>query len=251
MDDICELILEHIGVSIIITDAKGTILYVNPAFEESSGYLAHEVLGRNPRIFKSGIHPDGFYSTMWTTLLAGHAWRGLMCNKHKSGSLFFEQVLIVPVSHPDNKLFFAIKQDVSSFQEYQAKLQYLVENVDIGYVEFSYEGLIINFNPAAEAIFGWYKHEILGSRGALLVPDYLRGEIFKKFDEYREGQAGSLVLKNLTKAGEIIVCEWIITPLYAEGNLIALACFVKDITTSFQEREFLSDVIEVLKNTAL
>lgn len=73
--------------SMIITDAKGTILRVNSAFTALTGYSAEEVLGRNPRMLKSGRHDEAFYREMWDTLARTGSWHGEIWDRHKSGEI--------------------------------------------------------------------------------------------------------------------------------------------------------------------
>ena len=76
--------------TIIIADREGTIEYVNHAFEAMTGYTAEEVLGKTPRILKSGIKGAKHYQAMWKTILSGKVFRGEFVNKKKNGQLFYE-----------------------------------------------------------------------------------------------------------------------------------------------------------------
>ncbi|WP_172452470.1 PAS domain-containing protein [Chromatium okenii] len=68
--------VEQAQASIVISDAEGIVLYVNPYFSEITGYTKEEVIGNNPRVLKSGQHDATFYETMWKTLASGQSWRG-------------------------------------------------------------------------------------------------------------------------------------------------------------------------------
>jgi diguanylate cyclase (GGDEF)-like protein/PAS domain S-box-containing protein len=73
--------------SMIITDAKGTILRVNSAFTDLTGYSAGEVLGRNPSMLQSGRHDETFYREMWDTVARAGSWHGEIWDRHKSGEI--------------------------------------------------------------------------------------------------------------------------------------------------------------------
>ncbi|HEY3319089.1 MAG TPA: PAS domain S-box protein [Planctomycetota bacterium] len=100
---------------IVITDATGTILWVNQAFSEMTGYDAKEVIGQNPRILKSGKQEQKFYEDLWAVLRRGEVWRGELINRRKDGSFYHEEMTITPV--PDeqghNSYYVGIKQDIS------------------------------------------------------------------------------------------------------------------------------------------
>lgn len=102
--------------SIVITDPAGTIRYVNPAFERLTGYTRDEVVGRNPRLLKSGHQPPAFYEAMWQTLAAGRTWVSDLVNRRKDGSLFTEEAVISPVLAPDGTTsgYVAVKRDVTT-----------------------------------------------------------------------------------------------------------------------------------------
>jgi PAS domain S-box-containing protein len=101
--------------AIVITDSKGTILYVNPAFEKVTGYATSEAIGQNPRILKSGKHDDTFYGQMWDVLSQGKVWSGRITNKKKNGSLYEEEMSISPVFDSAGKItnYVAVKRDVT------------------------------------------------------------------------------------------------------------------------------------------
>lgn len=83
--------------TITITDRYGTIEYVNKAFEDITGYTSEEVVGKTPRILKSGIKGLEFYEALWKTILSGKVFKGEVVNKKKNGELFFEQKTISPI----------------------------------------------------------------------------------------------------------------------------------------------------------
>jgi len=105
--------------SIVITDQKGIIEFVNPKFSEISGFSAVEAIGQNPRFLSSGKTSLAFYNEMWTTILSGNTWRSEILNKKKSGELYWEDVIISPVLNEKNSIvnFIAIKNDITEKKE--------------------------------------------------------------------------------------------------------------------------------------
>ena len=77
--------IEQSPVSVVITDPKGNIQYVNSKFNEVTGYSMDEVLNQNPRLLKSGLQTDDFYKNLWDTILSGNVWQGEIHNKKKNG----------------------------------------------------------------------------------------------------------------------------------------------------------------------
>jgi PAS domain S-box-containing protein len=107
--------IEQAGEGVVVTDAEGTIEYVNPAFTRITGYGRAEALGQNPRILKSGRHDSKFYEEMWATILAGRTWHGEIVNQRKDGNLYTEEMTITPVRGAPGTTanFIAIKQDIT------------------------------------------------------------------------------------------------------------------------------------------
>jgi PAS domain S-box-containing protein len=107
--------VENSPATIVITDQRGRIEYVNPKFTEISGYLPEEAIGENPRILNSGIQPVELYRDLWNTILSGREWRGDFCNRKKNGDLHWEHASISPIRDKQGNIthFVAIKEDVT------------------------------------------------------------------------------------------------------------------------------------------
>lgn len=114
--------IEQNQTSVIITNAEGFIEYVNPYFCEISGYSNDEVLGKKPGILKSGNHGSDFYSNLWDTISLGKIWHGEICNRHKNGELFWEQVNISPIKDKAGKInhYVAVKIDITEKKKWEA-----------------------------------------------------------------------------------------------------------------------------------
>ncbi len=102
-------------VSVMITDTRGGIEYVNPRFEEISGYSFREIKGKNPRFLKSGYQTREFYRELWTTILDGKDWTGEFLNKKKNGELYWIQAVISPIIDDRGKVtnFVSIREDIT------------------------------------------------------------------------------------------------------------------------------------------
>ena len=80
-----------------ITDARGNMVYVNPAFEAVTGYRSDELIGKNPRILSSGKHDKVFWREVWNTISSGREWVGRLENRRKDGSPFYSELVISPI----------------------------------------------------------------------------------------------------------------------------------------------------------
>jgi len=120
--------IEQSGEVIVITDAKGIIQYVNPAFSKVTGYSREEAVGKKSGILKSGQHDESFYRELWKTLSSGKPWQGRFINKRKDGTLYTEEATLSPVFDATGKIvnYVAAQRDISerlrlSEQLYQAQ----------------------------------------------------------------------------------------------------------------------------------
>ncbi|MGY6528903.1 MAG: PAS domain-containing protein [Cyanobacterium sp.] len=101
---------------VTITDEKGIITYANDQLSIISGYSNNELLGTTHKIVNSGYHPPSFFKNLWNTIQKGEIWRGEICNKAKSGKLYWVQTTIVPFLDQNNQPFqyLAIRFDITS-----------------------------------------------------------------------------------------------------------------------------------------
>ena len=101
--------------SVIITDTEGVIEYVNPRFVETTGYDQSEAIGQKPSLLKSGQTEAETYSDLWATILRGEIWRGELCNRRRSGELYWEATAIAPILDEGGAItrFVAIKEDIT------------------------------------------------------------------------------------------------------------------------------------------
>lgn len=110
---------------ILICDPKGAILDVNDMFTRITGYSRAEVLGRNPRILKSGRQSEAFYSDMWRSLLENGRWSGEIWNKTKDGRVFPELLTISAVYDRSSKVqhYVALFSDITQSKEQERELE--------------------------------------------------------------------------------------------------------------------------------
>ncbi|BCK87051.1 hypothetical protein MIZ01_0821 [Sideroxyarcus emersonii] len=88
------MVYENSSEAILVTDADNLIIAVNPAFEQMTGYAAAEVLGKNPRMFKSGRHDRDFYHSMWNALNTDGYWHGEVWDRRKNGEEYIKLLTI-------------------------------------------------------------------------------------------------------------------------------------------------------------
>lgn len=106
-------IIDHTAQGIFVTDLNGNIQKVNPAFTEVTGFSEAEVIGQNPRIFKSDKHSNDFYEKMWNSVKEKGYWKGQVWNKKKNGQLYLVWVTINTVKNDGGE----IKNYVAMFSE--------------------------------------------------------------------------------------------------------------------------------------
>lgn len=231
---------------ILITDPGGKIRWVNPALCSMTGYSSEELLGQNPRIWKSERHDKAFYEDLWNTILSGEVWTGNLVNRRRDGSFFNEKMTITPVTNGDGKIlnFIAIKEDVSDRKHIQDELERSenqfrerIQNIH-GYIfDTVYEhGDVVStyHSPKCVEITGYSVEEY--SENHHLWWQMVYEEDREKVNEFaqRKGETdGILTVEHRirTKDGEI---RWISNTTTIsrneDGEIIRETGFVEDIT---------------------
>ena len=119
--------LEAAANSIVITDRQGTIVWSNHAFTTLTGYSKEELVGKNPRLLKSGEQSESYYANLWTTVSSGKVWQGEIVNRRKDGTTYTEEMTITPVTQrfgdKTDTHFIAVKQDITQRKRFQEMLQ--------------------------------------------------------------------------------------------------------------------------------
>jgi len=111
--------------SIVITNTRAEIEYVNEAFERQSGYTLDDVRGRNPSILQSGLTPDERYRALWAALSRGEPWQGELINQRRNGEVFVENEIFSPIRQVDGTVthYLCIKEDVTGKKLDAAELE--------------------------------------------------------------------------------------------------------------------------------
>ena len=120
---ILSLAVQQSPISVVITDRNGIISYVNPKFEEVSGYSAETALGERLDFIRFDQMEENPYKDLWATVRSGQEWRGECCNQRADGQIFWEYITVSPLKNALGAVthFVAVKEDITvrrSYEEY-------------------------------------------------------------------------------------------------------------------------------------
>jgi len=248
--------VEQSPVTVMITDKAGNIEYVNPKFSEVTGYSANEAIGQNPRILKSGKHPDSFYKDLWDTILSGKTWRGEIFNRRKNDEEFWESTSISAIRNDEGDIthFAALKQDITeqkqaqqTIRESRSKYRNLVENASCIIFQMDTQGKITFFNRYAQEFFGYSEAEILGRSivGTITPATESTGrdlaimmqELVNHPERYTDNEN-----ENIRRNGELVWVAWTNRAIYDDKNSISeILCIGIDRTEQKRAEEILKN----------
>ncbi|MEP6572297.1 MAG: PAS domain S-box protein [Gemmatimonadota bacterium] len=163
------LATEQSPASVIMTDGAGLIQYVNPGFTVMSGYQLEEVLGKSPRILNSGLNDPAVSQRLWAAVKSGQVWRGELCNRKKSGELYWHSSSIAPIKDPDGHIinFVAVQQDITdrieaevALREQDARCRRLVESNILGIGFWDSSGAVSEANDEYLRITGYTREDL-------------------------------------------------------------------------------------------
>ncbi len=117
-------IIENSREGIIVTDAEGTIMSVNPAFTEITQFSSKEAVGKNISILKSDKHSENFFAVMWKSLKENGHWQGEIWNRRKNGELYpqFTSMSAIVGTDGDVKQYTGLFQDITEAKKHQAEV---------------------------------------------------------------------------------------------------------------------------------
>lgn len=124
------VIIDHIREGVMITDHKGIIEYVNPAFQVVTGYTESEAIGKTPNMLQSGIHDERFYTLMWSEVKKRGKWSGEIWNRRKNGDLYAEWLTILAVSGDEGQIeqYIGVFTDISDQKTAEEELKKLAHH---------------------------------------------------------------------------------------------------------------------------
>jgi len=116
-------------------DTNGAIRYVNPAFTEKTGYLSSELIGKNPRILRSGETTREEYAALWKALSTGDTWRGIFHNRKKNGDLFWEMASISPVKQRNGAIshYVSVQEDITALKNAEERILHMTNHDTLGH----------------------------------------------------------------------------------------------------------------------
>ncbi len=148
-------VIEQAAEEVIITDAKGNIQYVNPRFEKNTGFTKDEVLGKSPKILKSGFCDDLFYKNIWMSVLEKKIWKGKLINRAKDGrQIIYDATItsIIDSSSGEVKAFVSVRRDITEQKSIEKQLRQAHKMEAIGTLA---GGIAHDFNTILAGIMGY------------------------------------------------------------------------------------------------
>ena len=233
--------VEQSPSTIVITNVKGEIEYVNPKFTELTGYTLSEASGKNPRILKSGITTDEQYKILWSTISSGRVWEGEFCNKKKNGEFYWESAKISPILDESGQIsnYVAIKEDITnrrlieeSLRKSEAFTKSIIENEPECVKILAPDGSLTYMNGAGlRMIEADSMSQVLGkSMFSLVVPESREAFIALTNNVFK-GQSGKLIFEVVGLKGTHRWLETSVVPMPDMlGNVESLLGITRDIT---------------------
>ena len=249
--------VEQSPATVMITDVKGNIEYVNEKFSQTTGYSKEEAIGQNPRILKSGEQPKEFYTELWETISQGNEWRGEFRNKRKDGSLYWEMASISPIRNAFGEIthYLGIKEDISELKQIQqtleeSELHYrsLYMEAPSGYQSLSHEGYVVEVNPAWVEITGYKPSEAIGKCFDEFLDEPSKKAFGNNFEKLiHNGSTAGNEYDLIRKDGEVVHISLNGRVNYdIDGNFKQTHCIITDIT----ERKNFEKELQIAKEHA-
>jgi len=246
--------MEQASDSIVITDDKGQIEYVNPAFTLMTGYAAPEVMGQSTEILKSGLQSPAFYQDLWKTIGDGRIWQGELVNRRKDGTLYHEAMTITPVRDSMGAIrkYIAIKQDVSARREAvetQSLLASIVEASEDAIIAATPEGVIMSWNCGAEMLYGYTAGEAVGKSMDMLVPPHRIGAFREVgFGRVMRGESvPPYQAVGMRKDGTKFPISASVSPIKdAEGQIKGGAAIIRDMSTLKKAEQAMASLASIV-----
>ncbi|MFB6122305.1 MAG: PAS domain S-box protein, partial [Haloferacaceae archaeon] len=252
-----ERAVEASGHAILITDSDGRIEYVNPAFEEMTGFSRETVSGETPRVLNSGEMSEAYFEDLWETILSGELWKEEIVNRRKNGELYTAMQTIAPVTNDgDVRAFVAVQDDITERKEREKTLKRRTQAIDEAPVGITITdptrkgNPLIYVNDAFVEITGYSREEVLGENFPFLYGENTDPDRVARIREAIEREEPiSVELRNYRKDGTEFWNHLEIAPVRDDaGNVVNYIGFQQDVTARKDARRQLEVLDRVLRH---
>ncbi len=240
---------------VIIADANGKVEWVNRAFTTITGYSFEEVIGRKPGDFLQGPNTDKATVALISAQIAqGKSFKDIeLINYTKEGKPYWISIEIQPIYNEQGQLrqYIAIESDITDRKQTQMALAHrekrfsnLVHQSPMAVIEWDIELNVLEWNEAAEKIFGYTRIEALGRNAFdLMLRSEKRDEIESVRTQLISQRGGTRSTnENITKKGNTIFCEWYNSPLIDDqGKTAGIISMVEEITDKLIAEKLLKE----------
>ncbi len=242
--------IERSGDAVLLTDPDGTIVYVNPAFENIFGYSKEEAIGKTPRILKSGTLNQEYYKNFWDSILTKKVVTHEIINKTKDDRLLSMEASVNPIidGHGEIIGYLAIERDITerkrtekSMREYAEQYRTMISATLFGFWLVDENGKLLDVNDTYCSMSGYTRKELLN----LSIPDL---EVIDKPEDVAtrikriiENGVEQFESKHRAKDGRVFDIEASISYWSSQRKFIG---FVRDITKRKREEKELIDAKE-------
>lgn len=242
------LALQATAEAVAITDASGTVEWINRAFTELTGYSAETIYGRNLKILKSGKTKECTYNEMWKAINAGKTWSGELTNKRSDGRIYTEEQSITPVHDRSGAIihYIAVKRDITQRKAADLeikKLSSVATRTDNAVIITNASGEIEWVNTAFTTMTEYSLAEVIGRRpGSLLQGPETDNKTTRKMSACLKNKKGfNVEIINYSKSGKKYWVSIEVRPLYDNNEeLINFLAIQNDITERKKSEEMLA-----------
>lgn len=225
------------AVIVIESDLNGIITYVNDRFCEVSGYSRNEAIGHDHRFLNSGLHPQAFFEGLWADLQRGDTWQGEVCNRTKSGSIFWLLTTITPILGPDNKplKYISVRVDITQrklVEGVMSQQAQIINQIHDAVFSADSKGTLVSWNRGAELLFGYGSDAAIGEPVEFIaLPDQQKLFYHHIFLGLIRSGGGVMETQLAKKSGEPFDAWFSLSLLKdRDGMEIGVACYVTDIS---------------------
>ncbi len=233
--------------AILITDARGYMAWVNPAFTRLTGYTAEEAVGQTPRLLKSNRHDQVVYKELWETISSGRVWRGELINRRKDGSLYNYEQTITPILNARGTVshFVGITHDISKRKQAEAALsaseeryRALVEAIHEDIFIVSREGCLEYVNASAANNLGVRADQVVGQRLDELFPPHVARQQRRQLGRVLATRESLYTEDQVDFPGRTVwLGTWLVPLRDHAGEVKAVVGVARDITDRKQVEE--------------